>query len=1018
MNNTTRISLLTPYLDGDYYGRIFVDLLAEANKNQSTLFTIQARANAKKPIPFHYQVGTSVTDGWLLMTNPHSVLPLAPDLLKRIESTGKPVVTIGYKEDFIKCHSVIIDNRQATREAVLHLIKDHGHRRVAFVVGSDEHIDMVERFEGYLQALTDVGIEYDEGLLFNASDTLRRGGYHAAEQMLARGIDFTAVFASTDLNAMGVIEKLKEIGYRVPEDIAIIGFDDLPPAATFNPPLTTVRQSLTDIAKASFDILHRQMNGEILENSFTRIQTELVIRATCGCKHKPELEQTLDVQNQLVESKMHLEKIIKRYDQFVEKWAMATREKKFNFSNMFKNKSHWGCLALWDKNSGNQNQLIISQAFSKDSKTLPPIGLKVPLDQFPPTEWIPKIKEKDFVRVQSIRNERGDWGFIAIVAPVDDLVFISSSDITQVSFTISASAMERDELFQQIRSIAEQLEIVSTTTNDGIWDWDLYSNHIQWNVRSHDIFTSIGEDLPSNSESFLRLIHPEDYDFFMNSFHSHREKGTPLKIEFRIKGVKGEVLWVYVTGDSIRNETGDPVRIIGSITNISEKKLAEEQIKHLAFHDGLTGLPNRQLFRDRLNLSMEQADRYHFKLGILLIDLDRFKVINDTLGHHAGDQLIQKVAEVLESTIRSSDTIARGGFENSTVARLGGDEFIVLLTHIQDVKEVQLVASRIIDKFKEPFLIENHEVFTSASIGISIYPDNGQNLDDLALCADVAMYKAKENGKNQMVVYTSEINSLSMERFKMENQLRKALERKEFVLHYQPQYDLETNQIIGIEALIRWNSPDRGMVSPVEFIPLAEETGLIVPLGRWVLEESCRQMKTWIDQGISPMIISINISARQIQQKQFVGDVKMILEQTELPPEYLCLEITESTAIKDVEISMNMLKELGELGIKIAIDDFGIGYSSLAMLKQLPITTIKIDRSFIRDMDEDKDDAAIVKAIIAMAHSLELTVTAEGVETEAQRQILLNENCNYVQGYYYKKPLTSEDCYKYFQNMH
>ncbi|MBU9720147.1 MULTISPECIES: EAL domain-containing protein [Bacillaceae] len=1015
MNMNTRISLMTPYLDGDYYGRIFVELHKEANKKNATIFTIQARPSGRNPEPFNYQVGTEETDGWLLMTNPQSVLPIDPELLKHIESTGKPVVTIGYPEEAIDCHSVIIDNKSATKEAVLHLIKDHGHERIAFI-GSNEHLDIVERRFGYLQALTESQINHDDNLIFQAKDSIRQGGYYAAEEMIERGIDFTAIFAATDLNAMGAIEKLKEAGYRVPEDIAVVGFDDLAPAETFNPPLTTVRQSFKDLASAGFDILYRKMNGEDIEYGVTNIQTHLVTRASCGCDHVPVVEPTVDVQKQLIQSKLNLDTILTRYDEFVQRWASASREKYFDFENMFGKKSHWGCLALWDKNEQDKKDLIVSQTFSKNGDPVPPVGYKIPLNQFPPTEWIPPLKDNDFVRVQSIRNQRGDWGFIAIVGPVDELILISAADITQISFTVSAASMERDELFQQIQSIAEQLEIVSSTTNDGIWDWDVETDHIQWNVRSKDIFDTIGESLPVDYQSFFQLIHPDDYDRVLNSFKEHGEKGTALKSEFRIQGKNEEELWVYVTGDSIR-KNDKVVRIIGSITNISEKKLADEQIKYLAFHDGLTGLPNRRLFHDRLVQSIEQADRYNYKLGVLLIDLDRFKVINDTLGHHAGDQLIQEVAGLLEKTVRSSDTISRGSREHSTVARLGGDEFIILLSHIHDVRDADVVAKRIIEKFKDPFFIQDHDVFTTASIGVSVYPDDGLDYDSLTRCADVAMYKAKENGKNQMEIYSSDINSMTIERFTMENELRKAIERNEFELHYQPQFQLENNRTLGIEALLRWHSPCRGLVSPLDFIPLAEETGLIIPIGNWVLKEACRQNKEWIDLGLPPIIVSVNISARQLQQKNFVDIVKSILEESDLPPSYLCLEITESTAIKNVEISMDMLRELGELGVNISIDDFGIGYSSLAMLKQLPISNVKIDKSFIHDMDMDKDDAAIVRAIIAMAHSLELTVTAEGVETEEQKDILTSEKCNFVQGYLYSKPLTAKECYEYIQSI-
>ncbi|WP_416147294.1 EAL domain-containing protein [Salipaludibacillus sp. HK11] len=1017
MGINTHISLVTPFLDGDYYGRVFLELLNEANKKHFTLFTIQSRAAVNNPVPFNYPVGTSVLDGWLLMTNPHSLLPLDPKLLKKIASSGKPVVTIGYQEDRVNCHSVVIDNRESTKAAVLHLIRDHGHRRIAFVGSNNEHLDMLERFEGYLEALADSGIQYDEELVFYNSDALRVGGYHSAEAMLEKKINFTAIFASTDLNAMGVIEKLQRAGHRIPEDIAVIGFDDLPPAATFNPPLTTVRQSFEDLAKTSFDIIFRKLNGEIIKDSVTKIKTELVIRSSCGCEYNSVLEPTADVKKQLTESNANLDTIIKRYDKFVRRWASATREKKFNFSNMFSEKSSWGCLALWDNREKNRKNLIITQAFSKNGESAPPIGLRVPIEQFPPTEWLPSVRENDFVRVQSVKNERGDWGFIAIVAPVDELILISAADITLISYTISASALERDELFQQLHLIAEQLEIVSKTTNDGIWDWDIITNHIEWNNRSNDIFKSIGEKLPTSSESFFNLIHPEDKDRVMASWREQLDKADSLKIEFRIQGKNEEELWVYLTADSLRDKDEKVVRIIGSITNISEKKFAEQQIRHLAFHDGLTGLPNRQLARDRLDLYIEQANRYQFKLGVLLIDLNRFKVINDTLGHHAGDQLIQNIARVLENAIEPFNTISQDNHQQATIARLGGDEFIVLLADIDDLNDLYSVGDRINQQFKEPFIIDNHEVFTSASIGGSVYPNHGRDFDELSQCADMAMYRAKENGKNQIEIYSSELDSTTMKRFSMENQLRKAVERNEFVLHYQPQLNLENNQIIGIEALLRWNSPDHGIVAPLEFIPIAEEIGLIIPIGHWVLKEACRQTKSWIDEGLPPMTIAVNISARQMQQKDFVETVKSILEETQLPPVYLCLEITESTAIKNVENSLDMLKQLGDIGVNIAIDDFGTGYSSLAMLKQLPISNIKIDKSFIQDMDIDKDNGAIVKAIIAMAHSLELTVTAEGVETEGQRDVLINEKTNYVQGYLFSKALTPKDFMRYIKSV-
>jgi len=1009
------INLLIPYLDGAYYGTIFTTLHEEAKKRNSLLYTIQSTASADDPKAFNFPLGADITDGWLLMTNPQSVMPAAPEFLKAIEATGKPIVTIGYQENSIATHSVTIDNRRAAKEAVLHLIRDHGHRRVAYI-GSKEHNDFIERFEGYLEALQEAGIPFDESLCFHSSDAMQQGGISATQTMIAKGIDVTAVFATTDWIAMAVIETFQEAGYRIPEDIAVIGFDDIASSATFNPPLATVRQSFDDLATTSIDILYRLINGETLPDSVTYLHTELIKRASCGCSYASHVESSSDVQRKWVQSETNINKVILSHQHLAGNWASATRKDSFHFSNLFRDNSHWGCLALWDPNDSEHRHLVIKQVFSTNDAPLPPIDLRIPVESFPPPEWIQYSEDRDFVRIQEIRNKEKDLGFVVIVGPIDELVLIAGADITQISFTILVAALERDDLFNQVRSIAEQLEIVSRTTNDGIWDWNLQANQIQWNVRTYDMLHSIEETLTNDPKSFIKLIHRDDLDRVIQAFQKHVQDGSPLKIEFRIQGTNGELLWVYVAGDSVRDSDGKSIRVIGSLNNITEKKLAERQIMHLAYHDILTGLPNRLMFQEHFDKSKQHADQEDHKLGVLLIDLDRFKIINDTLGHQAGDELLQQVALKLETVVRTIDLVSHGNGVKPTVARLGGDEFVILVPQVQTSEELQYVAGCIIQELKDPFIIQGHEVFTSASIGISTYPDDGTDLDTLKRCADIAMYNAKDNGRNRHESYSSQINILTLERLSLENALRKALERREFELHYQPQINLEEGKIFGVEALLRWNSSELGSVSPFEFIPLAEENGLIVPIGQWVLTEACRQTRSWIDQGLPPLMISVNISASQLEKHDFVEMVEKILEETGLSPELLCLEVTESTAFKNLENSRGKLQELSELGVQIAIDDFGTGYSSFAMLKHLPITNIKIDRSFINDMDNDQDDAAIVKAVIAMSRSLNLTVIAEGVETKAQKDMLMQDKCSLIQGFFYSKPLRADACLNYIRH--
>ncbi len=433
--------------------------------------------------------------------------------------------------------------------------------------------------------------------------------------------------------------------------------------------------------------------------------------------------------------------------------------------------------------------------------------------------------------------------------------------------------------------------------------------------------------------------------------------------------------------------------------DLEERKRVEQSVRHMAHHDALTGLPNRALFRDRLTHAMAQADRYHQILAVLFLDLDRFKAINDTLGHNVGDQLLKMAAERIRSCIRDCDT----------VARLGGDEFTIIVDDIVEVQDAAVVAQKILDTLSQPFILHGHEVFISVSIGVTLYPNDDENADNLLRNADSAMYRAKEYGRNNYQFYVADMNVKARERLMLESQLRRALDRNEFMLYYQPRVDLFTGRVIGAEALLRWRHPDMGLVPPVQFIPILEETGMIIPVGEWVLQQASSQNRAWQDLGLPPIRMAVNLSVRQFIQKDLADSVLAIIERAGLLPEYLELEITEDLLLENNQTNIVTLTTLRNRGVHISIDDFGTGYSSLSYLKRLPIDTLKIDQSFLRDIENDPDNKAITSAIIAMAASLHLNVLAEGVETEEQLSFLRAQGCNEIQGFSFSHPLTAAE---------
>ncbi|HYD94618.1 MAG TPA: EAL domain-containing protein [Noviherbaspirillum sp.] len=555
----------------------------------------------------------------------------------------------------------------------------------------------------------------------------------------------------------------------------------------------------------------------------------------------------------------------------------------------------------------------------------------------------------------------------------------------------------REQAERALRATEEKLSSILDSIDNVVWS-ATHEQFIYLNSMVEKIYGRPIEQFYRDRTLWFRVIHAEDRPAVLEA-HAGLSRQSRITCEYRITRPDGEVRWIEERARAIRDERGQLQRFDGIAIDISERKAYEARIEYLAGHDALTSLANRNLLGDRITQAMAHSRRSGTLLALLFLDLDRFKGINDSFGHELGDALLLEVSHRLRAVIREGDT----------VARQGGDEFIILLTNLQRPQDVTGVVHKIFDIFTEPFIIRGHELFVSTSVGATIYPDDGEDMQSLLRNADIAMYRAKEERGNAFQFYSREMSVRALERAELESALRRALDRKEFELFYQPKVEAMSGKIIGAEALIRWNHPDMGMVSPTRFIPMAEEIGLIVPIGDWVLHTACAQNKAWQNAGLPPISISVNLSARQFRQEGLVESVARALEDMDLDARHLELELTESIVMNSAELFIEKLKELEDLGVQLSIDDFGTGYSSLSYLKRFPLHHLKIDQSFVRDIATDADDAAITSTVISLGHSLNLKVIAEGVETEEQVAFLRDHNCDEMQGYYFSRPLPANE---------
>lgn len=573
------------------------------------------------------------------------------------------------------------------------------------------------------------------------------------------------------------------------------------------------------------------------------------------------------------------------------------------------------------------------------------------------------------------------------------------SDRKQAEQLLQREAGDRQQAEQLLQESEEKLESILSSLEEVVWSVCASTGNLLYlNPAAKKVYDRPVCSFFDNPRLRLEVVHPEDRQRVERYYQTLLQQ-SQIDVEYRILRPDGQVRWLSDRALVIYDKQGRAIRIDGTVDDITHRKQVEEQLIHDALHDALTDLPNRTLFMERVEIALHKAKQNKdYLFAVLFIDLDRFKLINDSLGHIVGDQLLIAIAQLFKQCLRPTDTIAR----------LGGDEFTILLEGLKDIEDATNIASRLQAKLKSPFQLENHTVFTSASIGIVLSSAGYEQAADLLRDVDIAMYRAKEQGKARYAIFDAVMYEQTLERLKLESDLRLALERQEFCLHYQPIVSLITGKLTGFEALVRWQHPTLGFISPAKFIPVAEDTGLIVRLGEWVLREACRQMRAWQTRfSITPLTISVNLAALQIKEPFLINQIARILAETNLNGSSLKLEITESMLMDDIQATINTLNQIRAMNIQLSIDDFGTGYSSLSYLHRFPVNTLKIDRSFVSRMNSDHENFEIVGTIITLAHALGMNVTAEGVETSEQSAQLRTLGCEFGQGYFFSKPLNS-----------
>lgn len=1086
------VGVLSPVTGGFYFGEVLagaVREIADAGGRVTLLQTLDAGRTAES---FTSAPRVRAPAGWASLDGFIAIAWAADaEHLRQLRDAGKPVVLISNDIE-LDATTVVVDNEDCVRAAVDHLV-DHGHTAIAFV-GNTGQTDMMERYTTCRDHAASRGIRFR---YITAIDHIEAGGRSAAPAFQQAFTDgFTGVIAATDRVALGLIDALVEHGIDVPEDVAVIGFDDVEAGWTHEPPLATINQEFGAQGEFAATLLLAELAGDTPPHERHVVPARFIPRRTCGCPpgastrsvegerigaalaesvlahlglagtgasadHTPDevdlgaLDAVISAglaplrnrpisperRRALLETSLrtirtraseltaagpdvgalieHCE--LRIADLFAHTQAASAQDRIDRLTTSLAEQYEigmgllgdietdpsdlrWmkhlpvraGLVGLWE-GSPDRGLLRVHGVYDP-SRTLTDLqDTVIGFDEFPPRALsdVPGAGPDEVTYVVPIRGTTGDHGTLAVMGAIDTEYGAGRATYNHWAALLGA-ALRETRLLEEVRSSEERYAHAAQASKDGLWECDLTTDEMYFSERCQEL---LGTGPAPDRGTWTDVVHPDDRDEVIRALtEASSTAGHPVEVEFRVGTGDDDERWRLLRALGVAG-TDRVERLVGSLSDIEQRKQLEDQLRQAALYDEVTGLPNRRLFLDRLGWAIGQTKRAGgAEFAVVFLDLDHFKDVNDTLGHIVGDELLAEVGKRLRADLRSVDT----------AARFGGDEFAVLLFDL-DLAAVQRIVARIQERLAAPITLGEYEVAVTASVGIATSRTGYTDPEDVLRDADIAMYQAKEAERGTACVFDPSMLGQATDRLTTQTELRVALTDEQFRVHYQPIVALDGSGLTRFEALVRWEHPERGLLPPAQFLPLMAETGMVVSLGRWIVDTVCSQIARWREDWTGELTVSVNLSHREFWSPELVTMVTEALARHRVPPSCLILEISESVAIADPDGAREVLTALRDVGVHVHIDDFGTAQSSVLALRNLPVDALKIDRSFVREIDVDDRTSELVRIVVGMGLTLGMDVVAEGVETDAQAGQLQSMGCRTAQGWLYAQALPGDD---------